>query len=582
MIHRAYNPPANIMKWTNFRNLLLFLTSCLAQFIVLSDVANRAVGVLTLIIWIVGIVFLYLSFPFHTVKSKKHKEHSNTNLRLFTFVVIIIVLILRIVPMLNTYIFHTDEYLTAYFSYTLPSISRLDWFGVYPPAGVWVSQFPIAYFFIQKIFFNIFGLGTFAMRVSVIPYIIAVVLFLYLTARKLFNDKIALIALAIFAFFSPDLYLSRWALHFISSTAFFLAATYFFICAFKNGKKIYYGLLGFTLGLCYMTYYSSYIAFPLLVFYFAILVIKKEIKLPTIKNFVLSLMIYVYTFSPLIFYAIKVDNFFIQRTDQVKLINGSWSPYQNISNLPADSAKVLVNQFALSIQSLYTDNIGGQGGYFFGKFALFDKVTFIFLLLSFAYFLVRIFILRETQKIFLLTSVSITFFTGVVLTMPPPALHRMSIIFPFLTLIAAVTLYDIYSLTKKFKSKIPIYIFLIWFIGIIIGNTSQFIKIINTEDTDNPDYPKIENYLNRENKNFVYIAAFPSYGLHHWLLVRSGGKIYSETNSLEKIVTEIEQNHNTPLVILYPNEASFELVMKHFPNSKIVGQYIWHLLVNVN
>ena len=601
-----------------------FLLAIFCLWTVFSDVILRNVGLVTLFTWGSGLLITYLAFP-HTNQNLKMKlqrayahgifsprfvgskippkrntlrlhpqayahgfsrrginvQKADKKIIISSAIVLIIGLILRIIPMFNTYIFHTDEYLTAYFSYSLEDITKLDWFGVYPAKGIWVSQFPLPYFFLQKLFFNVFGLGTFAMRFSVMPYIILVLVFIYLLTCELFNKKVAFIATTIFALFSPDLYLGRWALHFISSTAFFLMATYFFVKAIKSGKKIFFGLTGLFLSLCYMTYYSSYVAFPLLFLYFLVLSIKREITLSTSKNLLLSLIIFLYSISPFIVYALKVDNFYTQRTDQVGLINGAWSPYKNI-NSSKGAIPVFTEHTLLSIKSLYTDGIGGQGGYFFGKFALFDWATILFLLSALIYFVLRILFYKDTDKIFLIASIAFTFITGIVLTMPPPAFHRMSVVFPFFAIILAVTIYDGYMWLKVKIGGFSFILFTLCLYAILLGNTIQFTKILRTEETDNPDYPRIEDYLNEQGKKQVKIAAFDRYGLSYWLFVRSGGRITSETKSLDLLLEEITPNKSTPLVVLYPDEYTDQIILEKFPNSRIIGRYIWHSLYNVN
>ena len=479
-------------------------------------------------------------------------------------------------------IFHTDEYLTAHFSYSIGDLTNLDWFGVYPPKGEWVCQFPILYFFFQKLFFNIFGVGTVSMRLSALPYVLIVFISLFLISKHLYNERVALSTITLLSLFSPDLYLTRWALHFTSSTALFLVATYFFILCLKFGKKIHFGLLGFFLGLCYMTYYSSYIAVPLLSLYLFILIIKGQINAPSLKNFLLPLVIFLYTMGPLFIYAAKVDNFFTQRTAQVKLINGLWSPYQNIEINPKSVLEILEKQNTLSIKSLYTDGIGGHGGYVFGNLALFDKLTFFFFLLSSIYFLYKIIKDKDAKSVFILATIVISFVTGMVLTFPPPAFHRFSIAFPFITLLIAVTINNLYSYIKQKKGKLAFLVLILCITAIMISNVLHFRKILISEQPDNPDYPIIEYYLDKQGEKMVYIAAFNSYGFGRFLFIRSGGTINSLTKSLDELLKVIPKNRVSTLVILYPNEEMYQKVVTSFPNTKKIGQYRWHLVLSVN
>jgi len=297
------------------KGLFLFISSLIFQLVVLSDIIGRTVNNLTLTLWIVSLFLLFAAFPLQkgitTTIRRKSLSASEFKVYFFAFLIIILALTVRIILMRNTYAFHNDEYISAYFSYSLGDLSKLDWFGIYPIPHDWIWQFPVLYFLLQKIFFNIFGLGTLTMRLSIVPYIIIIFSSLFLIARRLYSKETAYLAIAILTFFAPDLYLSRWSLHFITSAAFFLLATYFFVLCAQGGRKVHFALLGFFLGLCYMTYNSSYAAAPLLFFYALALITKKQIRIPILKNFLLTIGIFIYMISPFAIYAIKVDNFLL-------------------------------------------------------------------------------------------------------------------------------------------------------------------------------------------------------------------------------------------------------------------------------
>lgn len=566
--------------------VLFFILSCVSQFIVLSDVVGRFVDNMTLTLWIVSLFFLFVAFPFQEKKDaaiqRQNFSFPNFKIYLFAFLIIVLALTVRIILMQNIYAFHNDEYIGAYFSYSLGDLSKLDWFGVYPIPHDWIWQFPILYFFFQKVFFNIFGLSTLTMRLSIVPYIVIIFSFLFLIAKRFYTKEAALLAIAILAFFAPDLYLSRWSLHFISSAAFFLVATYFFVLSVEGGKKRHFALLGFFIGLCYMTYYSSYIAAPLLFFYALVLIIKKQIRLRMLKNFLLTIGIFIYTINPIAIYALKVDNFLINRVEQIKLINGSWSSYKDLKINSAQTFEVLKKQTVLSVESLYTDGIGGHGGYVFGNLALFDQITFLFILFSILYFLYKIVNKKDTNSLFLLTAIFVTFVAGMIFTTPPPAFHRISLIFPFICLLISVTITDIYMFIAKKQKKIALFLFTTLVLSALISNALHFKKILAKDGPDDPDYPQILQYLNQQNINMFYVAAFPSYGAGKILFIMSGGKINSVTQPLDELLETIPQGETSFLVILYPNEESIQKVKMKFANTVVTANYQKHALLRIN
>src|SRR3989344_3433548 len=163
--------------------IILFLCSVILQSFVILDVINRNVDNWSLLFWLLSIIFLYLSFPFSNPKKpilRDRKLSFEDRFKKIPFAALVIMSIslgIRAYFMFDTERYHIDEYATAYYSYSIGKISKLDWFGVYPPKGAWVSQFPLPFFLFQKIFFNIFGLTTLSMRLSTLPYVFLTFLF---------------------------------------------------------------------------------------------------------------------------------------------------------------------------------------------------------------------------------------------------------------------------------------------------------------------------------------------------------------------------------------------------------------------
>lgn len=561
-------------KWRLHTNF--FLSAVILQLLVYSSVITRSVNLLTLVLWLCSLICIYKSFKFLKKKETKKKVKFNWKGYIPIIVVVFLALTVRIYFMLDETHFHYDEYITAGFSYSLGKVSSLDWFGMYPAQGVWVSQFPILYFVIQKIFLGILGLGTVPMRLSILPYIIFIFVFLFLTAKQLFGKEVGFIAIIILTLLSPDLYITRWALHFTSSTAFFMATSYFFILSYKFGKKWHFALTGLFGGLAYLTYYSSYLTAPLIIIFLISLLLKRIVGVSYLKNFVISIAIFVFTVSPWVTYAVKVDNFLIQRTDQVGLL-GSWSPYKNI-NSPINIAGIVFKQIINTSLSLFKDGIGGSGEYYFGKLALFDTFTFVLLLAGLAYFIYKVVTKFEPESVFIVTTIVGVFILGMVLTIPPPAFHRTSIAFPFVSIVISRAIYDGYCLFVKKKVGQAKLIFIICLSILLLSNINHFQRILVQESLS----PQIENDIKLFPENKVYIAAYPGYLLGNVLFFRSEGKTDSVTGYLETILNLIPRNESSLLVVFNFNGESYMKIVDKFPKTKIVALYPTQALLMVN
>lgn len=560
---------------------LIFLISIFFQVLVSKDVIDRKVDNFSLILWLASMAFLYISFPY--AKKVKQTEKSLKKIPITAVLIILISLGIRVYFMLDESSFHYDEYLSAYFSYSLGDITKLDWFGVYPPQGIWVSQFPILFFLFQKIFFNIFGLSTFVVRLSTLPYVFITFLALFLVAKELFGNTTAYLSILFLSFFSADLYITRWGLHFSSSTAFFLLSVLFFVKSIKVGKKHHFALLGIFLGLSYMTYYSSYLAAPLLLLYFVLLVLRKKIKTYRLKNFILTLGIFILFISPLITYAVKVDNFFTQRFDQISFLHGDWSEFANYNKeRPLEEILVgLKEQFILNFESFYKDGIGGHGEYYFGKLALFNTLTFISFMTGVIYFFFATLIQRNPKTFFILITIFVTFITGMVLTTPPPPFHRFSLAFPFISLLIAATTVDAHKYLKKFVGNISIYLLLAFAINLQLSNLFHFQKILSNDPKVQPDYLKIEKDIVQMNGKQIYIAAFNSYALGPVLFIRSGGKIDFHTEGIDTILQQLPENQSSLLIVHYPDEEKTQKIKERYPNIQKVKGYQTHALFEI-
>jgi hypothetical protein len=588
--------------------ILAFLLSVVYQYWIALAVIERSVNITTLVLWLLSIIFIYYSFPFSkkkTVSTSQAKYKLSRKQLLLLILVIGFAVLIRVYLMLDTNRFHGDEYQTAYFSYNLPKISDIDWFAVYPERGAWVSQFPVLFFVFQKLFFNLFGISTLVIRFSVLPYIIAVFIFLFLSVQRLFDTKTAFLSTFILSVFAPDLYLTSLGLHFISSTAFFLASIYFFLLTYQEGEKRHFAFLGVTLAFCYMTYYSSFIALPTIFVLFFLLLSKKKLAGVKLSNYILAVLVLAYSIAPLTVYATQVDNFFTQRTDQISVFNGEWSQYSKEKKDFNTYLNIAKEQTAVSLRSLYKDGIGGHGGYNFGHLALFDYFTIILFGVGFLYFIYQSVAKRSSSHIFIVSVITLAFFSSMVFTIPPPAYHRFSIAFPFICIIISSLLVKFQSINPQLsltftQGVVIAYIAIFCFTNLAHFNQflekdgfKQAAEAINNNSknlnyqqvsgaTSDNEYLFIENDIKRFPNKTVFISSFNSYALGRIMLFRFNGEKLFITEGLDAILDILPDSSDTLIIIHNPGEISIEKVRTKFPNMQIIDEYQHHILIKTS
>lgn len=463
---------------------------------------------------------------------------------------------------------HGDDMITGYFSAHF-NIFKTNFFAPVPiNRAEWVSQFPSPFFFVQKIFFLIFGENLLSVKLSVIPYVLLVSVFLYLIAKTIFDKKTAIVSLVLYSFFTPCLYLETLGLHFISSTAVFLIFFYFLILHFKTGRLKFILLSSAFMAFSYLFYSSSYIAFPVFVFVFLWEICFKKKRLFILRHYALGFLIFIFILSPFIFYMIITKNFYItQRYDQVSLISGQWSSGSKQIKSFSDGVSLISKNFNLSFKSLYSDGIGGHGGYDFGHLALFARFNlWLFLLgtITSFYFMIK---RKRPEILFVFVIIIISFITGVVLTIPPPAYHRFSLAFPFLNMIMTTPLYFLFKIKQKLIALSLGIVFLLFY---CYFNVASFVK--QTEDeVINPNIELSKLIVKEFPGRNIYVASFPGFAFQ---------KIFYFVEGVprRKIVTDYHINflnyfnrqEKYLYVIIFPNDFNDKFQEKD-PNGRIIN-----------
>jgi hypothetical protein len=373
---------------------------------------------------------------------------------------------------------HMDDLITAFFSANT-DFTKINFFsGIPQERAQWVSQFPTLFFVLQRIFLIFAGNSIFSTKLSVIPYILFLSYFLFLIVKYIFNTKTALISLVLYSFLPISIYLETLGLHFISSTAIFICFFYLSMINLKKNELILSVLSGIACSFCYLFYITSFIAFPFMILFNIFQIIRNN-KIQAIKNFIFSLITFLIVLSPYLTYAGKYNNYFFSRIDQVSYFTGSWSDIptrlkkgENI--LPKFKENILIN-----MKSFYLDGIGGHGGYNYNHLALFNRSSIILVVIGLIIGI--IFIFKKVEILFVILTLTASFST-LIISIPPPAYHRLALSFPFIVIIMSIPLYLLLQIHYVHK-YIRYFIIICLLFMYIYNNQIYFMRsIINEKD----------------------------------------------------------------------------------------------------
>lgn len=400
---------------------------------------------------------------------------------------------------------HGDDLLTASFSLGFHPRTANFFAGV--PEGLeWVAKFPAPYFLFQKLFLYFFGASVLTVKLSVLPYVLIVSIMTYLTASMILGPVSAVAAVILYAFMAISIYHETLGLHFISATAVFMIFFYSLLRAAKSTRPFWYTVSGVTAALCYLTYTSSYIALPILIAALLWHVITKKSRMGAI-GIAWALIGFLITIAPFLTYAVRTENYFATRINQVSLLTGSWSKDRlNNTNKAAPSGAITKN-LQVSFRALIQDGIGGHGGYTFNRRAFFNRPGMLLFVIGIVISLMLMW--RHHAIALILLIIMLSYITGVVLTIPPPAYHRLSLAFPFIAIISAVPFHYLFRLVPRRSMIAALGVIL----AIYAGTNIQYVQSAVKNEALIPDAAVIQ-FINTTYPNrHIHIAAFPYFAL---------------------------------------------------------------------
>ena len=512
-------------------------------------------------LWILSIVFFFLS-AIERPRFRLPRWRPNRQV-LLVIAVVLLPAIVRLAHAAGGSV-HGDELLTAYFSKTHDFL-HTSFFSPMPNRGEWVSQFPTPFFLLQRWSLDIVGASVAAVRLSTLPYVVIVSALLYRIGRQLADRTTALLAVVLYAFFFPSVYLDASGFMFISSTAAFLGFFYFALRNLHETGCRAAAAAGVLMGACYLTYSSSYLALPVFLVFFLFDLVRRR-RFAVVRNLVTSLLGFWIVLSPFLSDPQGGQSYLFQRGSQVALLTGDWSSHRGAIAGGENTLAVVWANLTLAVRAMYQDGIGGHGGYDFGHLALFDPLAIALLM---AGTIAALFFVRRRPEILLVLIVILaSFFAGIVLTIPPPAYHRFSLAFPFLLLVMALP-FSLLARTLRLPAAVRF--------AVVAGSLLVFASV--NEDrlararlVDRPSGDeRLARFLDdRYPDRALSVAAFPTYAFEkmYFFLKRPGleRQIHSAYHS--DLLETFDRREKYVYVITFP-EAFDEQFQEKDPAGKV-------------
>ncbi len=399
---------------------------------------------------------------------------------------------------------HPDEFITGYFSAT-HDFAHSSFFGYMPEKWEWQGQFPKPYFFLQRVFFTLFGENTMTLRLSVQVYVVIVSVMLFLIVRELLDRRSAVIAVVLYSFLAVSVYLETLGFFFIGATAVFMVLFHFALREYKRGRMFDAAMAGIACGFCYLMYYSSYLAFPFLVVSFALHWLRER-RLRVVQNFLIALGGMFLVLVPFVGFVMQAGDYALRRANDMSLLHGANSPFRDAVANGANPIPILRDNMFLALRSFFRDGVGGGGGFDFGRMAYFEGFSLALLAAGILAGLVLVFRKPELLLVFAALAGCLAMVT---LTAPPPTCHRFSLAFPSVVILMTLPFY----LLLRF-SEIPASVryglaggLLLLFVCI---NERRYVEAVVRDQPS--DELRLSEFVNqRYGPRTFYVAAYDSF-----------------------------------------------------------------------
>jgi hypothetical protein len=342
-----------------------------------------------------------------------------------------------------------------------------------------------------------------------------------------------------------------------------LAAVYHAALAARRCSRGHAVAAGLAVGLCFLTYSSSYLVLPLLL-PFCLLGLPRRRGLVARGAAAAGAVL-----LPFVVYAANWHNYFGQRTGQV---GGAWWAALADGRLGEGlegMRSALADQLSTNLSSLYRDGVGGVTDYTFGHRALFDPLTLALIGGGAAAALLFAWQRRQPVYLYPVLALGLAFLIGMVLTLPPGAFHRLSVAFPFVGLLLGL---GIAALTEPVAARSRPAANVLT-VALALTLWAANLRSLDQMLADEPPSPSvaIAGYLQQHVApgTRIVISADPVFHLARELTFRTGGAYVFETAWFPDALTTMDGG---PAIVFYPEGDQLEQLATRFPDMRILSR----------
>ena len=419
----------------------------------------------------------------------------------------------------------------------------LEWFDPYVPSWASLSfhDHPPLVFYVQYVSMQIFGETNLGLRLPSAIFGIASVYLLYLIGTLLYSETAGLATSALLGATVNHVAISRLGLQESYVILFILLATYFFIRALK--KDIYLLWTGIALGLGFLTKYNVFILVP--VFFIYLILYKREYFLN--KKLWIGALLSLLILSPVLIYNYKlyqaVGHFDFQLSFILHQQHKEWQVEPGKEEFPTLAART----------KSFVPNLFNFNSWLFLALTAVSLAAFLILLKNHP---------LEKIKRHALLMLSILWLLLLIIGAIGPSLRFLSILTPFLALVAGVFVASALAWAAAHKKES-------WVIGVFaLMIAFEVFYSINSEVINYPigKSPWLWSRTRYENYNWGYND------LGKWVTQLLDGKMpafafepkYKFLATIQQQTLDEDNNHNlekAPWLIVYDRniESSAQL-----------------------
>ncbi|NSW53180.1 MAG: glycosyltransferase family 39 protein [Anaerolineae bacterium] len=308
----------------------------------------------------------------------------------------------------------------------------------------WFS-FPAMHPFIQAIYIRLIGANAAGVRMSSVVIGALTIPVLYLVAREMFDEIVALAAAILLSVLPIHNHMSRIGLNNIWDPFFFLAAIGFLWRGWKRESRFSYFIAGLALGFSQYFYATSRALIPLILLVIGVLFLVDRGKTRSQAYWLIFMLVLgAVVMMPLYYFYTKHPMDFQAPFVRVSVFDRDWMPVQLQNGRTVLS--VVWYQVATAVKGIISFPVHGY--YEAGTPILLMPAAFLFEL-GFILMAVQLVIRKfRDERVLLIFGWMVTIVLGVVLSVDTPASQRYTAVLPALSLVAAYGLVEGVNLVK--------------------------------------------------------------------------------------------------------------------------------------